>query len=668
MTFENFFGHIWKDAQGQPLKPFPWQSALARWVREQGKWPEAIDVPTSAGKTALIDIAVFALASSWAASATRIFFVVDRRVVVDEARERAETISRRIETDQGLEEIRRKLTELSGSDRCLHVSAMHGGMPLETSWAKSPVQPTICLSTVDQLGSRLLFRGYGVSKKMAPIHAGLAATDALIILDEAHLSEPFRQTLCLLKRYRSVDWCSEMVGKGLQITYMSATLPNTSEANEKCFRFQETYADGETASEVLTRRLEASKLATLETVGDKSSNLWKRPAQTAAGEMRRWRQREQERQTALNDRCVELAYNSLLLEYKPKVIGVILNRVSAARSVFEALRTRLGEEHIEADAVLLTGRSRAIDRKRLITEYWDRLKAGRQRSPNGRPIFVIATQCIEAGANLDFDALVTEIASLDALRQRFGRLNRLGELKTSRGWIVARYDQIQSDDDPIYGPALKETFRFLDKLKARANRKKKQTSKIETIDFGINAFAPKLLSADLSLCVSPHQQAPTLLPAHLDYFAQTNPQPSPAPDPAIFLHGPKTGPGDVNLVWRADLPGNVENWCETLSVFPPTSGETLPLPIYAFNNWLQWQKGAPVADVEGIPESESPQFGEVNLRTVGMIWRGKKDSLLITRVEDLTKIRSGDTIILHTSAGGLDDFGWNPDSTSAVRD
>jgi CRISPR-associated endonuclease/helicase Cas3 len=45
---------------------------------------------------------------------------------------------------------------------------------------------------------------------MAPIHAGLAATDSLIILDEAHISEPFRQTLSHLKGYRSETRISQM--------------------------------------------------------------------------------------------------------------------------------------------------------------------------------------------------------------------------------------------------------------------------------------------------------------------------------------------------------------------------------------------------------------------------------------------------------------------------
>ena len=87
--FAEFFEELWE------RKPFPWQSMLAdRVAGNGGKWPQWIDLPTASGKTACIDIAVYALAAqidspvSKRTAPRRIWFVVDRRIVVDEAYER----------------------------------------------------------------------------------------------------------------------------------------------------------------------------------------------------------------------------------------------------------------------------------------------------------------------------------------------------------------------------------------------------------------------------------------------------------------------------------------------------------------------------------------------------------------------------------------------------
>lgn len=658
MNFDDFFRALWQN------DPFPWQAALARWIEEKGRWPETISVPTSAGKTAVIDIAVYALARGWAAAATRIFFVVDRRLVVDEARYRADDIRRAIEKNPALEPVRAALRERCGSDQFLHVSTMRGGMPLETAWAKSPIQPTVCLTTVDQLGSRLLFRGYGVSPKMAPIHAGLAATDSLIILDEAHLSEPFRQTLTHLKDYRSERWCREMVGKGLQVTSMSATLHSGTQSEETHFEFRESYLPDESPSKVLKRRLDAPKLTTLATVGDASASPWKKPPQSSKSELYRWRRQEPDRLAALESKCAELAREVLSLAESPKVIGVILNRVNSARSVFRQLRKWSTENGDVADVILLTGRSRPIEREALVQKYWERIRSGRTRNAGDRPIFVVATQCIEAGVNLDFDALITELASLDALRQRFGRLDRLGDFRHTQAWIVARADHAKDGDEAIYGLASKETFRLLKSLEPRVKRGQPAAP----LNLGIDEFAKKL-PKDLAKYFIVPKQAPTLMPAHLDFFAQTNPNPAPDPDPAIFLHGPKTEPEGVSIVWRADLPGDIGRWNEILSLLSPASAEALSLPIYAAKQWLAGETIGGVVDLDGmaVPESDSRMIGR--LRHRGLIWRGKKKNpVCLTEKDDLAHLKPGSVLVVHSTAGGVDEFGWNPDSSAPARD
>ena len=135
------------------------------------------------------------------------------------------------------------------------------------------------------------------------------------------------------------------------------------------------------------------------------------------------------------------------------VVGVVVNTVAAARAIHERLDRR-------ADAVLLTGRIRPFDREALVAAYLSRIRAGRSVEDNPSPLFVVATQTVEVGADLDFDALVTENAALDALRQRFGRLNRLGRVESAPA-VIAR--DKTNPDPPVYGAAAVATWRWLKK-------------------------------------------------------------------------------------------------------------------------------------------------------------------------------------------------------------
>ena len=220
--FDEFFTALW----GQDKPAFSWQRELAKRVVTDAEkpWPDAIALPTASGKTACIDIAVFALAAQAGrllsgrqfTAARRIFFVVDRRIIVDEAYARARVVAARLRAaERGiLKEIADHLRLLargepdgaSGEDP-LAVFELRGGMYRSEAWARSPLQPTVVASTVDQLGSRLLFRAYGRGPGMWPVYAGLVGNDSLILLDEAHCAQPFLQTLQAVARYR--NWAKE---------------------------------------------------------------------------------------------------------------------------------------------------------------------------------------------------------------------------------------------------------------------------------------------------------------------------------------------------------------------------------------------------------------------------------------------------------------------------
>ena len=199
------FAAYFEAVHGAP--PFPWQQKLVEQIARTDRWPDVLDLPTSAGKTAALDAAVFHLALQGdppLRAALRIVLVVDRRLVVDDAYRRARKIACALGDPARVApagravvgEVAQKLQRLAGAGAPALVAVrLRGGAPLEHDWARSPTQPTILCSTVDQVGSRLLFRGYGVSNRMKPVHAGLLGADSLILLDEAHLSMPFHETL-----------------------------------------------------------------------------------------------------------------------------------------------------------------------------------------------------------------------------------------------------------------------------------------------------------------------------------------------------------------------------------------------------------------------------------------------------------------------------------------
>ena len=76
---------------------------------DPSSWPDAIALPTASGKTACMDVALFALAVQASrlnsgqpiTAPRRIFFVVDRRVIVDEAHEGARRLAKNLAQAEG---------------------------------------------------------------------------------------------------------------------------------------------------------------------------------------------------------------------------------------------------------------------------------------------------------------------------------------------------------------------------------------------------------------------------------------------------------------------------------------------------------------------------------------------------------------------------------------
>jgi len=629
--------------------PFPWQMRLVESLTvKDSAWPTVLALPTGAGKTAALDAALFHLALQAEASEerrapVRIAFVVDRRIIVDEAFDRAERIAAALmaaKRHSPLGRMASRLCHLSADGPPLAVAKLRGGIPRENDWARAPNQPTILCSTVDQVGSRLLFRGYGVSDSMKPVHAGLLGSDCLFLLDEAHLAAPFFKTLQRVGAYRAPPWCGHQPGP-----WQVVTLSATSQATGKRFDLGEE----DRINPVLAQRLEARKLAILRLIGKPAKKQEDETAETGA---------------ALQVRAFVKAAKDLLEADQIRKLAVVVNRVALARAIFVRLREEFAELD-ETACILLTGRIRDWDRDQLRQTYFARLKSGAAHEDGAGHLIVVATQTIEAGADFDFDAMVTQIAPLDSLRQRFGRLNRLGNQPEAPAIILAAADEVaKRADDSIYGTRAKQTW---DWLQAVAEQPAQGKKKVEPrLDFGISAMDVHLkgLGDDLTGLVCEQPQAPFLRPADVMLLSWTAPVPAVDPELSLFLHGPKSGPADVQIVWRTDITAETLRYAAgILELVPPHSGETLAVPLWSARAWLSRSEDADdISDVEGAPEPA----GRMAEGRQAFRWAGPESER--TGLIRPSALRPGDVIVVPSAYGGCDAFGWNPVSRENVVD
>lgn len=628
--FEALYGH----------EPFPWQTMLVDGIANQRwpkGWPEGVDLPTASGKTACIDVAVFLLAMFEqngrlpldSPARRRIFFVVDRRIVVDEAYRRADDLAEKLNNaNEGIiKQVANRLRRLAwGDDEANNISMderlslvasrLRGGTVKDERWRLNPAQPAIITGTVDQIGSRLLFRSYGSNNLAAPIDAALTANDSLILLDEAHCAQPFMQTARAVQRYAGSDWMETgSVVAPLTFSILSATLP---EDVSDVFPGQSERATALNHS-LLQQRIDASKPAELVKVAD-------------AGE----------RDEKLIAEAVKRAEQLAKPDGRHR-IAVMVNRVARASQIAAELRELASGEKpkLDVDVVLMTGRMRPIDRDALVDKWSPLLKAGSDEQPE-RPVILVTTQCLEVGADFSFDALITECASLDTLRQRFGRLNRLGEHNATDAAVLARKADLTANaDDPIYGTALKETWNWLNE----------QADDEKRFDFGIAAVDGALpedaeqRAALLKTLGAPSPDAPVMLPAYLDLLCQTAPQPEPVPDVGIFLHGPQRHASEARVVFRADLlDTNEEGWCDAVALLPPLTAEALTLPLWLIQRWLAPQEKP---DLGNLSDVENQQSNEASPdATEGrpfVIWRGNQETVISRNPQD---VRPNETIVV----------------------
>ena len=373
--------------------PLRWQQRLYNQMCS-GNLPGVCDLPTGLGKTSVIAIWLIALAKQIDAGTIllprRLIYIVNRRTVVDQATIIVEELRKRINEAsepelKWLKETLHKVRANKDQDEpVLAVSTLRGELADNGEWKSDPARPAIIIGTIDMIGSKLLFAGYGDGYKLRPHHAGLIGQDALIVHDEAHLTPAFSDLLQTIvkEQHRSKE------ARPVKFLELSATVSNRN--NCRIFGLEPEDHDDVIVSE----RLKAKKSLYLhETKADLLAKM-----------------------------IAQLAYAHDKEAYK---VLIYVNSLETAQKVVRLFKKLLGKKAKERIA-LLTGTIRGDERDRMVREnpvYQAFLNSG---SHVEHTVYLVSTSAGEVGIDLDADHLVCDLTTLDAMIQRLGRVNRRG--------------------------------------------------------------------------------------------------------------------------------------------------------------------------------------------------------------------------------------------------
>jgi CRISPR-associated endonuclease/helicase Cas3 len=536
ITFTEFFHEV------HGHRPYPWQERLTARCAA-GVLPSVIAVPTGAGKTTTVDALVWALASQAERAATertvgvRIVWAIDRRILVDEVHAHAERLAEllavaREDEHDVLHGLALRLARLAGDGAPPLVATRWRGGAERDQRLHGPLQPQIITSTVAQIASRVLFRGYGVSERSRVVAAGLAGADTTICLDEAHLAEPFRQTV---ERVREARATAEA---GFAVPPLSAIVITATPTKQSELAAVVSLEDDDRAEPRLRERLHGVKRATLV-----------EPAGPT----------DRERVAALVDATLAQVADGA------DSVACVVNTVRCALDVHRQVVAALRKDE-EIACGLLIGPQRPHDRAAFLDG--DGLRLFDPGKP-GRRLVVVATQTFEVGLDADVEAMVTESASGTALVQRLGRLNRRGR-RPGSATIVRDPDRWLYRDDEL------AAWKWL-------GRRQQPDG---TIDVSVAALA----EGEPLPAPSRPRGAPLLSPELVGVLSQ-NVRGAGAwqePDVEVFWRGAESIPSaDVSVCWRADLrPELVDEAADhyramLLALTPPRAEELLTLTVNA---------------------------------------------------------------------------------------
>ena len=405
---ERFFESNYSSLRNQI--PMRWMVRLFLQLAD-GQPPGLVDLPTGAGKTDVVVIWVLALSwyglNSPARSPVprRLVWVINRRVLVQQVFRLAVRLSGKLsfsgEEADALSDVRTGLARLSGDPNdILRVVQLRGQLIDDSEWSVAPSVPQLVIGTVDQIGSRLLFQGYGLGKWSRPMQAGLLGVDAWICVDEAHLVPAFVLALRQIRRLteaeilRLPDLLSSVFARlPFWMTELSAT-PGLQPPN-------------------------AGSAIRLRPEDEKDTQLKDRllAARTRRA-MVRWLGTDEKLEEAIESAAAELAD-------EVGSVAVFVRTPKAANKIATALSKKF-----TGRVLRITGRLRGYERDRLeqhpVFKRFAPPADVEGTKAISETVFLVGTSAAEVGLDADAAAIICDFASLPTLLQRLGRLDRRG--------------------------------------------------------------------------------------------------------------------------------------------------------------------------------------------------------------------------------------------------
>jgi CRISPR-associated endonuclease/helicase Cas3 len=608
-------------------EPYKWQERLlCRWFLE-GRLPAAVDIPTGLGKTTTMALWLAALAVG-ANLPRRLIYVVDRRTVVDQATVEADKLASALEEAEPDNPAIKKLRCGLGLEKRqrLPVSTLRGQHLDNRLWLENPAAPAIIVGTVDMIGSRLLFEGYGVSPRMRPVHAGLIGADVLVTLDEAHLVPPFAALLRSIANMRAPAPIPRF-----HVMTLSATGREDS-SETRAYRDSFGLEREDWADPPVKARLDAAKGLRLEASAE--------PKNLAA----------------------RLAERGWQLGEGGKRVLVYCQRRTVAQEVRKKIDEMAKSNGIGNITELLVGARRVHEREELRCDPVFKRFDPNAQPPEGEaadPAFLVATSAGEVGVDLDADHLVCDLVPWERMVQRFGRVNRTG--RDTRALIDVFPAEAEREVEPAINTddlrALKAPFESADWPAEADGRRDASPGVLHRLKDDPE-MQPKLQKA-----TSEEPLRPALTRALVDAWSMTSLSAHPGrPDVEPWLRGWAEDEPRTRVLWRRLLPvraADEKKSCKkTLTDFfqyaPPHLGEILETLTRDIVDTLQKRAKEPAAKDDGSSKAEMPAIGAVILSQRGEVDEVLPFKYLSQPARQLFGKLAERTIVVDARLGGLD--------------